>query len=128
MIMSPAIIALTLIMFGGGGFMMGQALGETWRPWWHIVPYAALLAIGNQFLGFALFQGPFMVDSLVSTNSQPFGLALLAYLIEFAVIAAFAAFSFRMTQARKMTTQYPWLYERSGPFAWREKNSGNSGA
>ncbi|WP_375731230.1 DUF6867 family protein [Azospirillum sp. B506] len=23
--------------------------------------------------------------------------------------------------ARRMVNQYPWLYERAGPFAWRER-------
>ena len=27
----------------------------------------------------------------------------------------------RITQARKMVTQYPWIYERNGLFGWRLK-------
>jgi len=116
-----SILVLTFVIFGGGGFLMGQALAETWRPWWQILPYGALLALGNQFLGFALFHGPFIVDSLVSTNSQPLGFAIGTYLFEALVIIAFALFAFRVTQVRKLVAQYPWLYERNGPFAWREK-------
>ena len=67
-----SLLALTIVMFGGGGFLMGQALADTWRPWWQILPYSALLA-------------------------------------------------FRLTLARKMPAQYPWLYERAGPFHWRAK-------
>ena len=119
--MSISVLALTFIMFGGGGFLMGQAIAETWRPWWQILPYGALLAIGNQFLGFALFQGPFIVDSLVSTNSQPLGDAVLQYLLEAAVIIFFGLLAYRLTQARKMVSQYPWLYERRGLLGWREK-------
>jgi len=119
--MSFAVLALTFVMFGGGGFLMGQALAETWRPWWQILPYSALLAVGNQFLGFALFQGPFFVDSLVSTNSDPLGTALLQYVFEAAVIAFFALLGFRLTRVRKMVTQYPWLYERRGLFFWGNK-------
>ena len=26
-----------------------------------------------------------------------------------------------MTRARQMARQYPWLYERTGPFSWRER-------
>jgi putative effector of murein hydrolase len=26
----------------------------------------------------------------------------------------------RLTRARKMVNQYPWLYERTGPFGWRD--------
>ena len=119
--MSVSVLALTIVMFGGGGFLMGQALAETWRPWWQIFPYGALLAVGNQFLGFALFQGPFFVDSLVSKNSDPLGVAVLQYLFEAAVIILFSLLAFRLTRVRKMVSQYPWLYERQGLFAWREK-------
>jgi hypothetical protein len=119
--MSISVLALTFILFGGGGFLMGQAIAETWRPWWQILPYGALLAIGNQFLGFALFQGPFFVDSLVSTNSQPLGRAVLEYLLEAAVIIFFGLLAYRLTQARKMVSQYPWLYERRGLLGWRQK-------
>src|SRR5579885_2910854 len=119
--MSIAVLALTVIMFGGGGFLMGQAIAETWRPWWQILPYVALLAVGNPYLGFALFHGPFIVDSLFSANSAPLGIAVLQYLIEAAVIVLFALFAFRITRARKMVSQYPWLYERRGLFNWKEK-------
>lgn len=119
--MSISIVALTVIMFGGGGFLMGQALAETWRPWWQLLPYGALLAFGNQFLGFALFGGPFIVDSLVSTGAQPLGDAILAYLFEATVIIGFGLLAFQLTRARKLVSQYPWLYERNGPFGWKEK-------
>ena len=120
--MSASLLGLTIIMFGGGGFLMGQAIAETWRPWWQILPYGALLAIVNEFLGFALFQGPFIVDSLVSKNSQPLGWAVLVYLFDAAVITAVGLLAYRLTLVRKMAGQYPWLYERVGPFRWREKN------
>ena len=120
--MSTSVLALTIVMFGAGSFLMGQVVADTWRPWWQILPYGALLAIANQFLGFALFSGPFIVDSLVSTGSQPIGSAVFEYLVEFAVIVAFALVAFRITRVRRMTTQYPWLYERAGLFAWRQKN------
>ena len=124
--MTFSLLALTIVMFGGGGFMMGQALAETWRPWWQLIPYGALLALGNNFLGFALFDGAFFVDSLFSKNPLPLSEALLEYLFDFVVITAFAALAFRLTQARKMAAQYPWLYERTGPFQWREKNTTKS--
>jgi hypothetical protein len=123
MAMSTSVLALTIVMFGAGGFLVGQVVADTWRPWWNILPYGALLAIANQFLGFALFDGPFIVDSLASTGSQPIGSAIFGYLVEFAVIVAFALVAFRVTRVRRMTTQYPWLYERAGLFSWRQKNS-----
>ena len=125
--MTFSLLALTFIMFGGGGFMMGQALADTWRPWWQIVPYSALLALGNNFLGFALFEGAFFIDSLFSKGAQPLSQAILEYVIDFVVILAFAGLGFRLTQVRKMPAQYPWLYERVGPFSWREKDIAKTG-
>jgi hypothetical protein len=45
-------------------------------------------------------------------------LSLLALLI-----VGITAVAFRLTLARKVPTQYPWLYERRGPFGWREKRA-----
>ena len=41
--------------------------------------------------------------------------------VDFAVLIGMGAAAYRLTQARKMVTQYPWLYEPAGPFAWRER-------
>ncbi len=88
--MTVSLVVLTIIMFGGGGFMMGQALADTWRPWWQILPYSALMALGNNFLGFALFDGAFFIDSLFSKGAKPLSEAILEYVIDFVVILAFA--------------------------------------
>ena len=50
-------LGVTLALFGGAGFLMGQALAHTWRPAWQAVPYAFLMAAGNRFLSYALFEG-----------------------------------------------------------------------
>jgi len=106
---SPGVfLGLTVILFGGAAFMTGQALALTWRPLWHIVPYSLLLAVGDRFLTFALFQGTL--------------LAPLGYLVHAAVLLAIAAVAYRATQANKMVAQYPWLYERSGLFSWRSRS------
>ena len=103
----PVFIGLTLALFGGCAFMTGQALASTWRPLWQVFPYAIGLGLADRFLGFALFggrllsPGGFLLDTLVLT-----GITLAAY---------------RMTQARRMAGQYPWLYERAGLFAWRKR-------
>lgn len=122
--MSIALVALTFLLFGGAAILMGNAIAETWRPWWQNIAYGALLAVGDQFLGFALFQGPFFIDSLVSKNSQPLGYALVIYLFDAVVIVAISLLSYRITLARKMVTQYPWLYERTGLLGWRTKSEG----
>lgn len=97
---------LTVILMGGAGFLAGQALGATWRPVWQVILYGLLLGAADRFLTFALFQGKLL---------SPGG-----FIIDTAVIIAIALLAYRFTRARKMVSQYPWLYERNGLFSWRE--------
>jgi hypothetical protein len=71
-----------------------------------------------------LFNGPFFVDSLVSSDAQPLVPALLEYLFDAIVLSAISLLSYRVTNARKMVSQYPWLYVRSGLLSWRPRNGG----
>lgn len=99
---------LTVVAFGFAAFMMGRALADTWRPGWQNVAYGLLLGIANR-----LFQ------NFLNGNDV---LNLAAYAIGSAVLIAIAVTAYRATQAYKMVTQYPWLYERAGPFSWRQKS------
>jgi len=103
----PVFIGLTVILLGGAGWMTGQALARSWRPLWQTVPYCLLLGLVDRFLTWGLFQGAL--------------LTLPGYLIGTAVILALGLIAYRATQTRKMVDQYPWLYQRTGPFTWREK-------
>ncbi|HSV28350.1 MAG TPA: hypothetical protein VLL76_02295 [Candidatus Omnitrophota bacterium] len=100
-------IGITIVFMGGCAFMAGQALAATWRPLWQVFPYALGLALADRFVAFALFKG--------SLLSLPF------YLTDAAVLVAIALGAYRMTQAKRMVDQYPWLYDRAGLFGWREK-------
>jgi hypothetical protein len=106
----PVFIFVTLVLSGFAAFMSGQALANTWRPMWQALPYSLGLGVLDRFLTWALFHGPLA--------------ALLPYLFDTAILLVICLVAYRVTQARKMVTQYPWLYERTGPFAWREKNAG----
>ncbi|MBI1207832.1 MAG: hypothetical protein GC191_11145 [Azospirillum sp.] len=103
----PVFIGLTLVVFGGCAFMSGQALAKGWRPVYLVFVYGALLGLGDRFLAFALFH-----DKL---------LTLSGYLLNTVVLCGICYLSFRLTQARRMVTQYPWLYVRNGPFGWRQR-------
>jgi hypothetical protein len=35
---------------------------------------------------------------------------------------AFSAFAYRLTRARQMARQYPWLYQRKGLLGWEERH------
>lgn len=100
-------VGVTLCLSGFAAFMTGQALAASWRPAWHMVPYCLLLGGADRFLVWALFKG----DALLWSG----------YAIDTLAIATLCAFAYRLTLARRMVDQYPWLYERTGPFGWREK-------
>lgn len=109
---SPLVfLLLTVVLFGGFGLLMGQAIAITWRPLWQIAPYAALLAATNRFFSYALFEGEL--------------LSLSGFVLDFAVVVVLALFAYRATRAAKMVSQYPWLYERSGLFTWRQRKDGS---
>jgi branched-chain amino acid transport system ATP-binding protein len=98
---------LTIIIFGGAAFLMGQAIAETWRPVWQNVVYGALMVAAERFFAWALFKAPPVNVPAIALNA--------------CVIIGFALLAYRLTQVRKMVSQYPWLYERSGLFSWRDK-------
>jgi hypothetical protein len=104
-------VGVSVVLFGGASFLMGQAIGETWRPWWHNIPYGLLLAAGCRFLTYALFGADL--------------LSLSGYLISAVIILALALLAWRPARVRRMLGQYPWLYERDGMFGWRDKATSN---
>jgi hypothetical protein len=101
---------LTVCVMGFVAYAAGQALANTWKPAWHALVYALLLGFADRFLTFALFEGEL--------------LSLSGYLVDSAVLVAVALLGYRLSLARRMVRQYPWLYERSGPFGWRRKPGG----
>lgn len=103
-------IGITVIIMGFAAYVTGQALGNTWKPVWHAIVYGILFGFADRFLVFALFDGELA--------------SLSGYLIDTAVLISISLFAFRLTQASKMVSQYPWLYERSGMFGWRQKEPG----
>lgn len=108
-----AFLGLTVVVFGGAAFMMGRALAETWRPFWHTIAYGFLLGVGDR-----LFHNFFFAGQVLDP---------LAYVRDTAVLIVIGAFAFRLTLVRKMTTQYPWLYVRSGLMGWKNINGSSMG-
>jgi hypothetical protein len=104
-----AFFTVTVVVMGFAAFMTGQALAATWKPMWQAAFYCLLQGIGTRFLIFSLFDGEL--------------LSLSGYLVDSAVLTVIGLFAYRVTQARKMTTQYPWVYERSGLLGWRERKN-----
>ena len=99
--------AMTVVLFGGAAFLTGQTLAQSWRPGWQLLPAALLLAAADRFLLYALFAAELA--------------SLGGFLIAAATLGAILLAAYHLTRARKMVQQYPWLYERQGPFSWRER-------
>lgn len=104
------VLFVTGVLGGGAAWLAGRAIAQTWRPFWHIFAYMALLGAAVRFAHFALFEG-----SLLSLPS---------YAVDTAFLLAVACLSWRLTRTTQMVTQYNWLYERTGLFSWRERAAG----
>ena len=100
-------VILTVAIMGGAGWLTGQAVAATWRPMWQAAAGCVALGLADRFLVFALFGG-----ELLSAGG---------FALDPAVIVAIGLAAWRVTLVRKMVTQYPWLYRRAGPFAWRAR-------
>jgi hypothetical protein len=103
-----AYVAITVVLIGFAAYMTGQALANTWRPYWQVLVYCALLGGAARFFVFALAGGDL--------------LRISGYLVDVAVLGAVGSFAYRLTRARKMVAQYPWIYERQGLFGWRARH------
>jgi hypothetical protein len=101
-------LILTIVMGGGAAFMAGRSLANGWRGIGRLLVYMIPFTAGIRFLHFALFQGHLA--------------SLSHFIIHGIIVSAFAVLGYRMRRTQQMTTQYPWLYERSGPMSWRNKN------
>lgn len=111
---SPAVfVGVTVVLMGFGAYMTGQAVATRWKSPVQLAVYCLLLGLADRFLTWALFKG-----ALLSWSG---------YVVDTAVLSAIAFAAYRFTLARRMTSQYPWLYERVGPFAWRAKPPGGEG-
>jgi len=102
------ILLVTGAIGGGAAFLAGRAIAQTWRPFWHVLVYMAMLGAGVRFVHFALFEA-----TLLSPASYAADTTWLIFV---------GALAWRMTRAGQMATQYYWLYERTGPLSWRERS------
>jgi len=103
------VFLVTCLIGGGAAWATGRALADTWRPFGQAVVYLLLLGAAIRFAHFALFQGEL--------------LSLSSYVSDAAFLLAVGGLSWRLTRARRMVMQYRWLYERTGPFGWRERSA-----
>ena len=100
-------ILVTVLVMGFAAYMTGHALAATWKPAWQVIVYCVLLGFADRFLNFALYDGELR--------------SMSGFLIDTAFLVAVGLLAYRLSQARKMVSQYPWIYQRAGPLGWREK-------
>ena len=100
-------LLLTFVVFGWTAFATGNGVASQWQSAWRVVVYCCLLAAAERFIDHALADG-----ELLSVGG---------FVLSAVILGAIGLFAWRLTHARMMVTQYPWLYEPSGPFGWREK-------
>jgi hypothetical protein len=100
-------LGLTVVLFGAAALATGRALARHWRAPWQALPYALLLAIGDRFLLYALFDGEL--------------LSLSGYTVAVLLLLLLCLTAYRLTRVQLMVRQYPWLYEKAGPLFWRDR-------
>ena len=98
-----------MLIGGTAAWLAGRAIARTWRPFWHLFFYMALLGAAVRFVHFALFEG--MLLSPVS------------YAVDTLYLLLVGALAWRTTRAAQMATQYYWLFERTSPLTWRARAS-----
>ena len=107
-------LLVTVFIGGGASWLTGRATAITWSPWWLLVIYIVLLTAAARFIHFSLFEGTFFLPP------EAFMTALYYTGVDFIILMAAAALGRQITRARQMSTQYHFLYDRAGPFNWRE--------
>jgi hypothetical protein len=100
-------LLVTVVMGGWLAWMTGRAIAVTWKPNIQLVIYILVLGLVLRFIHFALFQATL--------------LTLHYYIVDTIVLMAFGFAGWRYNRARQMTTQYRWLFERTGPFSWKPR-------
>jgi hypothetical protein len=100
-------LLVTVVMGGAAAWITGKACAETWRGIPKTIGYLLVLGLAIRFAHFVLVGG-----TLLSPHY---------YIADTAVLTVFGLVAWRATRARQMSTQYWWLYERSGPLSWIQR-------
>jgi hypothetical protein len=113
-----AFFIITVILGGGAAFLTGRSLANGWKPFPRVIFYMLLLGVAVRFLHWGLFSSAtfeswrLMKGTLISPHY---------YIVDTLILVLAAALGYRMEQARQMTTQYGWIYERTSLLTWRKR-------
>ncbi len=100
-------LLVTVLLAGGAAWMSGRAMASSWRPWWHAGLWMLLLGGATRFIHFSLYDGTL--------------LSLQFYIVDTIILIGIAYIGHRFTQARLMSRQYGWMFERTHAFGWRRR-------
>ena len=101
-------VLISVVIGGVLAWQAGRAIAGTWRSFWIVPVYMLVLAAAVRFLHYAL-GGEELLD-------------VQYYVVSFVICMAAAAYGYRARRAEQMSTQYSWLYRRSGPVGWAAKS------
>ncbi|HEY9057652.1 MAG TPA: hypothetical protein VIN77_10920 [Aurantimonas sp.] len=96
----PEFLFVTVILGGGGAWMIGRSTALTWSGWGVMAFYVLLLTFAVRFIHFSLFGGSFFLP--LST----LGVALYYAVIDYIVLFALAAGGRSYMRNRQMSRQY----------------------
>lgn len=113
-----AFFVVTVILGGGAAFLAGRALARSWRPFGRVMFYMLFLGAAVRFLHWGLF-----LDATLASWREMQGTLLSPhyYAVDTLLLMCAAALGFRLERARQMTSQYRWIYLRTGPLSWRKR-------
>ena len=113
-----AFFIITVILGGGAAFLTGRAFANGWKPFPRVVVYVLLLGVVVRFLHWGLFQSATFESWRLMQGSL---LTPHYYVVDTLILMVAAGLGYRLEQARQMTTQYGWIFERTGPLTWRKR-------
>ena len=96
-------LVVTVVLGGGGAWMIGRSTALTWNGWGILVFYVLLLTIAVRFIHFSLFGGTFFLPP------ETVGTALHYAVVDFAILMAIAAAGRQFVRGRQMARQYGFL-------------------
>lgn len=113
-----AFFVVTIVLGGGAAFMAGRASARGWKPLTQALLYMLLLGAGVRFMHWGLF-----LDATFESWRAMQGTLLSPYYycVDTITLMAAATLGYRLERARQMTTQYGWIYARSGLLSWKKR-------
>ena len=98
---------MTVVLFGWCSYQLGKAMANTWQSRSLMIFYVFLLTVFDRFLLFALFEQEL--------------LSVVMYLIDFITLSLISLISYRIAKISYMVNQYPWKYQKTGFFSYKNK-------